>query len=91
MHSIEKLFQYTVVLSPLDNVATAIKEVPPGRYQLDTQEIEVIQTVPVGFKVALAELPTGSTVYKFGYPIGFATEPIKAGELVHTHNLKGSI
>ena len=43
--------------------------------------------VPAGHKVALADVPTGGQVRKYGQVIGVATRPIQAGEHVHTHNL----
>ena len=44
-------------------------------------------TCPAGHKVALADVPTGGQVRKYGQVIGVATRPIQAGEHVHTHNL----
>jgi altronate hydrolase len=43
--------------------------------------------VPVGHKVALADVPTGGQVRKYGQVIGVATRPIQTGDHVHTHNL----
>ncbi|MBO4653312.1 MAG: altronate dehydratase [Lachnospiraceae bacterium] len=40
-----------------------------------------------GHKQALALIPCGSDVVKYGFPIGHATADIKAGEHVHTHNM----
>ena len=37
--------------------------------------------------MALADVPTGGQVRKYGQVIGVATRPIQAGEHVHTHNL----
>ena len=44
-----------------------------------------------GHKIALKDIPQGSNVIKFGFPIGHATEDIKAGESVHTHNVKTNL
>ncbi len=41
-----------------------------------------------GHKVALVDIATGSPIIKYGYPIGYATADIRAGEKVHTHNLR---
>ena len=43
--------------------------------------------LPAGHKVALADVPAGGQVRKYGQVIGVATRPIHAGEHVHTHNL----
>ena len=44
--------------------------------------------VPIGHKVALADIKKGDTVWKYGQDIGKAVADIKQGEHVHTHNLK---
>jgi (2R)-sulfolactate sulfo-lyase subunit alpha len=44
--------------------------------------------VPIGHKVALADIKNGDTVYKYGQDIGKAVADIKKGEHVHVHNVK---
>lgn len=44
-----------------------------------------------GHKVALRDIKKGENVVKYGYPIGHALEDIKAGEHVHTHNIKTNL
>ena len=44
-----------------------------------------------GHKVALRDIKKGENVIKYGYPIGHALEDIKAGEHVHTHNIKTNL
>lgn len=51
----------------------------------------VAVNVETGHKVALADIPQGSNVIKYGFPIGHAINDIKAGEQVHTHNLKTNL
>ena len=41
-----------------------------------------------GHKIAVCDIKKGSDIIKYGYPIGFATENIKAGDSVHSHNMK---
>jgi len=41
-----------------------------------------------GHKYALCDIGAGEPVIKYGYPIGNASCDIKAGEHVHTHNVK---
>ncbi len=45
------------------------------------------QDVPRGHKIALAPIPAGEAVIKFGFPIGCATTDIAPGQHVHSHNL----
>ncbi len=47
--------------------------------------------VNTGHKVALKSIAAGEDVIKYGFPIGHATSDIKAGEHVHTHNLKTNL
>lgn len=45
----------------------------------------------MGHKIALRDIKKGEDVIKYGYPIGHATEDIKAGDHVHTHNIKTNL
>lgn len=74
-----------VRLSNDDNVLTVIKDVGPGE---KVEDIEVLQRVPAGHKIASSDINKGQQVTKYGQFIGFATSNIKAGEHVHTHNLE---
>lgn len=46
------------------------------------------QAIPIGHKVALADLKPGDTAIKYGQDIGRIVAPVAKGEHVHTHNLK---
>ncbi len=48
----------------------------------------VCVNLETGHKIALSDIEKGADVIKYGYPIGFATEDIKKGENVHSHNMK---
>ena len=41
-----------------------------------------------GHKAALCDIEKDTDIIKYGYPIGIATENIKKGENVHSHNMK---
>src|SRR4051794_25469417 len=43
--------------------------------------------VPAGHKIATAPIAPGEPVRKYGQILGFATEAIRPGEHIHTHNL----
>ena len=47
--------------------------------------------MPAGHKIALADIKKGEKVIKYGYPIGVATQDIKKGDFVHTHNLASAL
>jgi (2R)-sulfolactate sulfo-lyase subunit alpha len=44
--------------------------------------------VPIGHKIALAELKAGDTVIKYGEDIGKVVADVQKGGHVHVHNLK---
>ena len=44
-----------------------------------------------GHKYAVRDIKKGENVIKYGNPIGHATEDIRAGEHVHTHNTKTNL
>ena len=44
-----------------------------------------------GHKIALNDIKKGENIIKYGYPIGHATEDIKKGDHVHTHNIKTNL
>ena len=44
-----------------------------------------------GHKYALCDIPKGENVIKYGSPIGHATQNIKKGDHVHTHNVKTNL
>ena len=84
-----------IVLEDADCVAHALVPLRAG----DTAEvrgprrhftIRVLEDVPRYHKLATVDLETGATVTKAGEAIGRAAAPIRAGEHVHTHNLKST-
>ncbi len=44
-----------------------------------------------GHKYAITDIKNGENIIKYGQPIGHATEDIKKGEHVHTHNMKTNL
>lgn len=43
--------------------------------------------IPAGHKVAIMDIAAGEPVIKYGFPIGHATQDIRQGEWVHSHNM----
>ena len=54
---------------------------------LDNVEVHVDD----GHKYAIRDIAVGESIIKYGQPIGHATQNIKAGEHVHTHNIKTNL
>lgn len=44
-----------------------------------------------GHKYAVCDIKMGEDIIKYGYPIGTAKQDVKAGEHVHSHNLKTAL
>jgi altronate dehydratase len=77
-----------LVISARDNVGTAIEALEAGSLALSgADQVEVVEPIPRGHKVALREIRAGEAVIKFGSPIGVASAKIPAGSHVHTHNV----
>lgn len=76
-----------------DNVAVVLADVLTAGdvVELDGQRVVVQQEVARGHKVALVDMGVGQQVVKYGYPIGHLTQAVKAGEWIHTHNLKSDL
>jgi (2R)-sulfolactate sulfo-lyase subunit alpha len=56
----------------------------------DNSEFRLVakMDVPIGHKIALTDIKSGDTVWKYGQDIGKAVADIAKGEHVHVHNLK---
>jgi hypothetical protein len=78
-----------VVLSATDNVGIATRDIPAGAEAADIRGcvVRVRETIPLGHKVALADLTPEAPVIRFGVPVGVVTAPIARGALVHVHNV----
>jgi altronate hydrolase len=77
-----------LVISPRDNVATALEPLSSGDLvDVAGGALRIGEAIPRGHKVALADISTGAAVIKYGSAIGMASAPIPAGAHVHTHNL----
>jgi len=72
-----------------DNVAVAIEEIKQGEnFSAGDKNITAFTDIPAGHKVALFDMDEGTAVVKYGCPIGNTTKSVRAGEWIHTHNLK---
>lgn len=88
MENIQKLAEATLRLHPDDQVVIAKYDLEIGtRLEYPAGSVIVRQAVPSGHKLAIQAIPTGQVVRRYGQVIGFAKQPIAAGEHVHKHNL----
>lgn len=82
--------------SPKDNVAVVVVEgLKAGTKALGvvtenntTFTVDVKDDVPIGHKVALADLKQGDTVIKYGQDVGKMVGNATKGHHVHTQNMK---
>jgi hypothetical protein len=75
-----------------DNVATLLDDAEDGvtlRGE-SSGEVALCEPIKLGHKVALADIPAGAAVIKFGIPIGNARAAIPRGAWVHLHNIESS-
>jgi altronate hydrolase len=81
-----------IVLKAEDNVAVAARPLPRGFAILaGGKSLEVREPIGLGHKVALADIAAGEPVRKYGQIIGFASQAICAGSLVHVNNLRADL
>ncbi len=71
-----------------DNVGVALEALKKGETCLG---VTLAEDIPAGHKFALSEIPEGSNIVKYAFPIGHATSPIHPGMWVHTHNVKTNL
>lgn len=80
-----------LLIHPKDNVAVAVGEIKAGEplVGLENITLKALTDVPASHKIALVDIPLQGKIIKYGESVGLATQPIRAGEWVHTHNMKG--
>jgi hypothetical protein len=87
--------QRAVRINELDNVATLLDDVVPGIVMIHgthpPSEVQALEPIARGHKIALEELASGVPIVKFGVPIGLSTTPIRRGQWVHLHNCRSRV
>ena len=77
-----------VRINEQDNVAVTLTDMKSGE---KCGDVTLKNDIPQGHKFALCDIPEGENVTKYAAPIGCAKEMIRAGEHVHTHNVKSNL
>lgn len=81
-----------IQIHPLDNVAVALQDLEQGmNIPLMQQQITLQSPIARGHKFALSPIQANEHIIKYGLSIGHATQPIGAGEHVHSVNLKTNL
>jgi (2R)-sulfolactate sulfo-lyase subunit alpha len=79
-----------------DLVAVAVRDLEPGAVEGGylrgpfSVTVELRDRVPLGHKIALADIATGQDVIEYGQRIGVATKDIVRGGYVHVHNMRSA-
>ena len=75
-----------------DNVVVAINTLESGTVvDLGDVQVKASEEIPAGHKMAIMDIACGEPVTKYGFRIGNAKEDIKAGQWIHTHNVKTAL
>ncbi len=77
-----------IIIDEKDNVAVALTHLNKG---FDFNNIKLLSDIPQKHKFALCDIKKSEKVIKYGFPIGIAIKDIRAGEHIHTHNLKTAL
>lgn len=82
----KRLFQ----IHPADTVAVALESISAGEGAMlvSGERLTLQEDIPAGHKAALREIAPGEEIRKYGQVIGAASQPIRRGEWVHTHNTR---
>ncbi len=75
----------SIRLDAQDNVVTLTK---PIEIDETIEMVRANQLIPRGHKIASEDILQGSVIRKYAQVIGYASEDIKAGDHVHTHNVE---
>ena len=80
-----------------DYVGVAVADIEPGErvvgiYMDDDSavEVEAVDPVPLGHKIAVVPAGDGDTVLEYGIPIGTSSVGFDVGAYVHVHNLRSA-
>ena len=81
-----------IKINPVDSVVVCLRPFKQGEtINVNGKEIQVLQDTPAGHKVLINDAAKGENIIKYGYPIGHATEALKAGQWVNENNLKTNL
>ena len=81
-----------IQIHPKDNVAVALADLPAGEVlHLSGRDVALREAIPVGHKIALADLNELDQVIKYGYPIGHVIRRVQSGEWINEQVLKTSL
>jgi (2R)-sulfolactate sulfo-lyase subunit alpha len=79
-----------------DLVGVAVRDLEPGPATGGylsgpaSLSVQLSEPVPLGHKLALADIAAGQDIIEYGQRVGIATRDIRKGEHVHVHNVRSA-
>jgi (2R)-sulfolactate sulfo-lyase subunit alpha len=79
-----------------DLVGVAVRDLEPGPVAGGyltgpaSLSVQLTEPVPLGHKLALADIAAGQEIIEYGQRVGIATRDIRRGEHVHVHNVRSA-
>lgn len=82
----------SIKIHEADNVIVALEDIAQGEtLSAGDLEITALEPIPAGHKMAVSDIGKGEAVMKYGCRIGTASDTIRKGQWVHTHNVKTAL
>ena len=79
-------------INAADSVVVCLQAKKKGEMiDVDSRQIVINQNTPAGHKILIKDTAKGEDIIKYGYPIGHASEALKAGDWVNENNLKTNL
>ena len=79
------MHQLTIQINKADNVAVAVQDLEEGVEILPG--LKTWEPIPQAHKIALADIPAGGEIIRYGVTLGFAKKAIPAGSWINEHML----
>lgn len=84
----ENMKNNLLIMDKKDNVAIARIKIEQDQFGiLDDMKIIALENIAQSHKIALCDINMGEEIIRYGSTIGYATQNIKIGSWIHTHNL----
>lgn len=83
----KKISGQIIRLNSADNVVVAARDIP-SETALDGLNIVTRDRIPAGYKIATQDIAKGDAVLKYNVIVGFASEDIAPGTVLHNHNVE---
>lgn len=88
----QRLTSKVLLIEADDNVVVALVDLEAGELLLESEDgrtkLKTKEPIQQSHKVAVAHIPVGGWIIKYGQRIGVASKDIRAGAHVHVHNVE---